>query len=155
MERSRLNEIYIKLDKKARALAKTFGCGFGWYNGHYHRGESGDYAPDYFPIPVVTVDGVCDIEIDLDGISVTTKLTKNAALSYDFKKLEAYSFEVYGEENYLDDFYIPGGTVEAMIEKISESTEKNVFFSFYFPSRTAPDTLFGFVGYLRTEGFFY
>lgn len=61
---------------------------------------------DYFPIPVITNKGTCDIEINLDQISITTKLTRNGALSYDFEKVKAYSFEAYGVKNYLDDFLL-------------------------------------------------
>lgn len=155
MERSELNEIYIKLDHKARGISKLLRCNYGYYNGHYHRNESGDYQMDYFPIPVIEKKGICDIEIELDQVSITTKLTRDDALSYDFEKLKAYHFEAYGVENYLDDFYTEGDTIDTMLKKIVESKEENIFFSFYFPYEADADSICDFVKYISAEGFFY
>lgn len=155
MERSELNEIYRKLDEKAREISELFHCAFGYYNGHYHRNESGDYDMDYFPIPVVTVKDICDIEIDLTQVSITTKLTRDKALSYNYNKLSSYSFEVFGVEKYLDDFYVVGNTIDTMINKIMKSNEENIFFSFYFPYEATSDTIYSFVNFIQKEGFFY
>ncbi len=155
MERRQLNEIYRKLDTKAREISKLLHCTFSYYNGHYYRNESGDYEMDYFPIPVITIKGVCDIEIALNQISITAKLPRDKAISYDYKKVKPYSFEAYGVENYLDDFYIAGNTIETMIEKIMKSEEENIFFSFYFPYDVNSGTVCEFVQFIRTEGFFY
>lgn len=155
MDRCRLNEIYKELDGKARRISEIFSAGFGYYNGHYHKGPSGDYEMDHFPIPVITVPGVCDIEVDPDGISVTTKLIRANALSYDFGKLAAYDFEACGVENYLDDFYSAGDTVETMLEKIRASEENAIFFSFCFPCEAAAEDIGKLVSFIQREGFFY
>ena len=155
MERIELNEIYRKLDEKAREISKLFHCTFGYYNRHYHRNESGNYDMDYFPIPVVTVKDICDIEIDLTQVSITAKRTRDKALSYDFNKLSSYSFEAFGVENYLDDFYVAEDTIDTMIDKIMKSNEENNFFSFYFPYEVTPDTIYDFVNFIQKEGFFY
>ena len=155
MERRQLNEIYAKLDKKAQDIAKLLGCDYGYYNGHYHKNETGNYEKDYFPIPVISVKGLCDVEIDLDGISVTAKLTKDRAISYDFEKIKSFNFEVYGVENYLEDFYVLGDTIASMIEKLSNCKEENVFFSFYFTNDTPVDTICKLVKLIEEEGFFY
>ena len=155
MERCQLNEIYGKLDKKAHEISKSLHCTFDYYNGHYYRNESGNYEMEYFPIPVITIKGTCDIEIELNQISITTKLTKDDALSYDFDKVKSYSFEAYGVENYIDDFYIAGNTIDDMIEKIMKSEEENIFFSFYFPYEVDSGTVCEFVKFISAEGFFY
>ena len=155
MERRELNEIYMKLDKKAHELSKIFQCAFGYYNRHYYKNESGQNEMDYFPIPVITIENICDIEIGLNEITVTTKLTKDGVLSYDFEGIKGYNFEAYGVEDYLDDFYTAGSTIDMMLEKVSNSSEENVFFSFCFPFETDADTIYKFVKFIRTEGFFY
>ena len=43
---------------------------------------------DYYPIPVISVKGYCDVEISPDGISVTTKKKRNDTLDYSFEKLK-------------------------------------------------------------------
>ena len=155
MIRNQLNEIYQNLDSKAKEISKILNCDFGYYNGHYYKDESGNYKTDYFPIPVISLKGICDIEIGLNQISVTTKLTRVRAISYNFDKVKSYSFEVYGVENYLDDFYLAGDTITAMIEKIKSSHEENIFFTFYFPYETASSSVCEFVDFIREEGFFY
>ena len=155
MKRSQLNEIYKNLDVKAQELGKLLQCAYGFYNGHYHKNTVRNYEMDYFPIPVISVKGLCDVEIDLNQISITTKLTRNKVLSYDFEKVKSYNFEVYGVENYLEDFYAVGDTISGMIEKIKESKEESVFFSFYFPFEVSANIVSEFVNFIGKEGFFY
>ena len=155
MKRIQLNEIYNKLDNKAREISQSLKCDFAYYNGHYSKNTKGDFEKDYFPIPVISVQGLCDIEIDLEQISVTTKLTKDAVLAYDFEKLRGYRFEAYGVENYLDDFYIAGDTISEMKEKVKQSSEENVFFSFIFSFEVESDAVCKFVNFISVEGFFY
>ena len=155
MERNQLNDLYKKIERKAQELCDQLHGSFGYYNGHYHKSEIGEYEMDYFPIPVISFKGICDIEIDFDQISVTTKLTRDMAISYNFEKVKSYSFEAYGVENYLDDLYIDGDTICDMIEKIQQSNETNVFFSFNFPFEIAASTLYEFVNFISKEGFFY
>ena len=155
MKRSQLNEIYKELDGKAQEFGKLFQCTYGYYNGHYHKNIAGNYEPDYFPIPVISIKDLCDIEIDLNQISVTTKLTRDKALCYDYEKIKSYNFEIYGVENYLDDFYVAGDTISGMIEKIKASNEENVFFSFYFPFEVSANIVCKFVNFIGKEVFFY
>ncbi len=154
MDRSQLNELYKKLDDKAQEISQLLHCGFGYYNGHYHKNTAGNYEIDYFPIPVISVKGLCDIEIELSQISLTAKLSRETALSYDFEKLKSYNFEAYGVDNYLDDFYLAGDTTSVMIDKIKASREENIFFSFCFPFEVTADIVCSFVNFIGKEGFF-
>lgn len=83
----------------------------GWYSEHYHKGNNGNWFRESYPIPVIGVKGFCDIEIQFDKISVSTKLKRNVALAYSFEKFAGYEFEAYGVEDYLEDFYHSGQTV--------------------------------------------
>lgn len=155
MDRRQLNAVYRELDARAQQLSELLHASFGYYNGHYHKGPSGDYEMDHYPIPVITMRGVCDIEVDLDGISVTAKLARADALRFDFGKLAAYDFEVYGVENYLDDFRAEGDTMDVMLENIRESKENAIFFSFCFPCEAAAAEIGKLVWLIQKEGFFY
>lgn len=64
-----------------------------------------------YPIPVIGVKDFCDIEIQFDKISASTKLNREAALAYSYEKFSEYEFEVYGVEDYLADFYHNGQTI--------------------------------------------
>lgn len=155
MDYRQLNNIYEILDKRAREICDVLHCSFGYYNGHYHKNLHGNYEIEYYPIPVIGINGLCDIEIGLNQISITTKLTRDKAVSYDYDKVKEYCFEAYGVENYLDDFFLAGDTIESMVGKISNSKEKNIFFSFFFPNDVKASVVCELVKLIDKEGFFY
>ena len=159
MDKQRLNEIYYPLDLKQAELNALFRGDFrlesSWYNGHYHKDETGNWCRESYPIPVIGVKGLCDIEIPFDKISVSTKLKRDAALGYPFEKLAGYEFEAYGVENYLTDFYHPGQTAQDLRENIRTRNEKEIGFSFVFPLDRDGKQIFEFVKLLQQEGFYY
>lgn len=78
-----LNEAYSRLEAKhneiIRALShRIFELDSGWHNGHYQKNSAGKWVRDAYPISVITVKGLCDIEIQFDRISVSTKLKPTA-----------------------------------------------------------------------------
>ena len=134
---------------------RIFEIEFGWYNGHYHKNENGDWSRESYPIPVVEVKRFCDIEISFDKISVSTKMKRDAVLAYSFEKFAGYEFEAYGVEDYLADFYHAGQTVQEMKENIRACDEAEIGFSFTFPFDIEEKQIFEFVKLLRREGFYY
>ena len=158
MTRQELNEVYGRLEEKARELRAPFhrdDSSFGYYNGHYRKNDSGEYERDSFPIPEITVAGLCDIEIGLEAITITTKLTRERALSFDYRKIAGYSFEAYGVLDYLCDYYTDGCTIDDLIGNIRRSDEEDIGFSFSFPFETDVDTVHDFAVFLKSEDFFY
>ncbi|MCM1039172.1 MAG: hypothetical protein NC434_07610 [Ruminococcus sp.] len=157
---SELNTAYSRLEmKKAELISALFHRIFeldsGWYNGHYHKEESSGWYRESYPIPVISVLHFCDIEIQFDKISVSTKLKRDTALSYSFDKMLKYKFEAYGVEDYLADFYHTGQTLQELKDNIRDSDEKEIGFSFLFPFDTEGKQIFEFVKLLRREGFYY
>lgn len=68
-----MNAAYDRLEKKHDALAHAFSqCELelesGWFNGHYQKNEDGSFSRDSYPIPVLSVIGVCDTELQFDRI---------------------------------------------------------------------------------------
>lgn len=159
MDKQQLNEIYYPLDLKQAELNALFRGDFrlesSWYNGHYHKDETGNWCRESYPIPVIGVKGLCDIEVPFDKISISTKLKRDAALGYPFEKLAGYEFEAYGVENYLTDFYHPGQTAQDLRENIRTCNEKEIGFSFVFPLDRDGKQIFEFVKLLQQEGFYY
>ena len=159
MDKQQLNEIYYPLDLKQAELNALFRRDFrlesSWYNGHYHKDETGNWCRESYPIPVIGVKGLCDIEIPFDKISISTKLKRDAALGYPFEKLAGYEFEAYGVENYLTDFYHPGQTAQDLRENIRACNEKEIGFSFMFPLDRDGKQIFEFVKLLQQEDFYY
>lgn len=123
-----LNDVYRQLEQKCCGLLhalnhRIFEVESGWYNGHYQKNADGKWVRNAYPIPVIAVKGLCDIEIQFDRISVSTKRKRDAVLAYSFDKLMDYEFEAYGVEDYLSDYYHPGQTVGDLKENIKASDE--------------------------------
>lgn len=157
ISRELLNEAYSQMEAKRGKIVCAFTqYGFelesGWYNGHYQKNGDGEWVRDAYPIPVISVRGLCDIEIQFDGITVTAKMKRTAALAYPFDKLMAYEFEAYGVEDYLSDYYHPGQTVQDLKDNIRASSEKEIGFSFAFPFETESKQVLEFAKLLRQEG---
>lgn len=163
MDKVLLNEIhaaYYQLELKQSEIThalseKGFEPESGWYNGHYHRGDDGNWVREAYPIPVIRVKGICDIEIPFDAITASTKRKRDAALAYPFETLSGYEFEAYGVEDYLTDFYRAGQTMQELRENIRTSNEKEIAFSFLFSFDTAAERILELVTLLRREGFYY
>lgn len=155
-----INAAYYRLEMKQAEVAnalfhRIFEIKSGWFNGHYHKNDSGEWQRESYPIPVISVKGFCDIEIQFDKISVSTKLKRDAALAYSFKKFSEYEFEVYGVEDYLADFYHKGQTIQEMKENICACDEDEIGFSFVFSFDVEGKQILEFVKLLRHEGFYY
>ena len=159
--RDMLNCVYKPIDDKSKKLVaalekfqSSFKVTSGFFNGHYHKDSKGHYLADAYPIVVISIMGLCDIEIDFDGISVTAKLSKGQAQVFDWKVIDGTSFEVYGVDDYLTDY---GGNQEldAICENILPSAEKEFFISFYLPDSTSTDEIIALINTLRTNEFYY
>lgn len=152
--RETLNAIYRPLEAK-RGLVQDALRPLGlrvasaYYNGHYQKDEDGDYVRNDYPIPVVEVMGLCDIEIEPDHLAVSATMTRERALAYDFDRLRGYAYEVYGVQDYLADY--AGEDVKAAIRN---SAEREIAFSFYFPFETEAAALCEFAAFLQGEGFY-
>lgn len=151
---------YDRLEKRSGQLFhalfhRVFELEVGWYSGHYHKIEDGTWIREAYPIPVIGVKGFCDIEVQPDHISVSTKLKRSTALNYSFVKFAEYNFEAYGVENYLADFYHPGQTIEELKKNIRACQEQEIGFSFSFPFDVDGQMMYEFVKLLRREGFYY
>lgn len=161
-KREELNDLYKILDFKKNELVSSlnsldggFNCDVGYYNGHYSKDEDGEYQIDFFPIPVISVMGLCDIEINLDAISVSTKLTREKAIQFEYNKLISFEFEVYGVEDYLSDYYMKDGNISNLVKRIKESNEKNIGFSFLFNKDIDGKSIHELTSFLVKNCFFY
>lgn len=154
-----LNGIYRPLHERATALSKLLrekglDARLGWYNMHYRGTGGGEYAPDYFPIPVISIAGLCDVEFNIDTVNVTAKLTRKDSLEKNIDGI-GVSYEAYGVNDYLNDFRNAETTTEQMRRAIAQSDEKEVFFGFLLPHDIKADVIAEFIERLRLLGFFY
>lgn len=159
--REQLNHLYRKLDEKAHVyisemtrLHGGFKIESGFYNGHYHKNAEGNYQMDSYPIPVISIKGLCDIEIDFDRISITSKLSKEQAVSFDWNTLGNTEFEVYGVDDFLQD-YGDNQTVGEIGKTVQDSLEKEFFISLYLPFSEGVEDVMQLLRKLQKNMFYY
>ncbi len=155
-----INSAYARLEAKMLAVCgalrrRMFEPECGWYNGHYSQGEGGGWVRQAYPIPVVSVKGLCDIEISFSGMTLTTKLSRAQALEYSFDKLADYDFEAYGVEDYLGSLRSEGETLEEFKRNLASTMEREIFISFTIPDDMTGDGIYNFAKLLKREGFYY
>ena len=135
-------------------LLSGFGkCEYGWYNGHFHK-DDGKWVKEYYPIPVISVKGLCDIEVGLETTTLSAKLGRDAAAQFPFETLSGCEFEVYGVQNYLSDFYRDGIATAQMRENICSSGETEIGFSFAVDRANESEQLVKLVGMMKDAGFY-
>ena len=154
-----LNAIYTPLEMKGYQLLqglfhRIFEPSIGFYNSYSRKGKDGKIYVDRFPIPVVTVEGLCDIEIHLDSIIVTTKFSRLDAVRKNYTKLERYAFSVCESGNPYDEIWYPEMSIAQIKERMDAWDEKKVCFAFSLDFSMDGDGIYSFAKLLRREGFY-
>ena len=93
------------------------------------------------------------MEIGFVQISVSAKKRREDALACDFGQIPV-PFQVYGVENYMADYYLPGMAPEQLRENLQNSRETEIGVSFLFPFETKPEAFFRFANFLKRDGFY-
>ena len=124
--------IYEYLQSLLKALKKSdYDYEWRFYNNHSIKKDN-QWHLEYYPIPVVTVKDICDIGIDISHIFIEGKMKKEKAIGFDWKLISDYKFQVYGVEDYLNDFYNSSLKIDDITERIIQSNESEIGIEFYF-----------------------
>lgn len=156
-----LNQLYKELDHRANIILGQFisirqrQVKLQYFNGHYSKNPLGTFEMEYYPIPVISVHNLCDIEINLDQIQITTKQKRSDIFKLDFSKIARYTFEIYGVNDYLSTYGTHKSTPEEIINKIMITNETNIAFSFMFIGGTEPSEIKKFTHFLELNHFYY
>ncbi len=155
-----INTAYSQLETRMIAVYgslyhRMFELECGWYNGHYSLGEDGEWNRDSYPIPVVSVKGLCDVEVSFTGITLTTKMRRTQAIEYSFVKFANYDFEAYGVADYLNNYRSKGESIEEFKKNLKGTKEREIFITFTIPEDMIGDKLYNFAKLLKREGFYY
>ena len=158
--RDHLNEFYKNLDDKANyiidILSKNgFNAEKSYLNGHYNKDANGKFVMDYYPIPVIDVKGLCNIELVVTHLNISTKTSLKNAVHFKYDKLSDYYYEVYGVIDYLADYYKSGEDIVKLYKNLEECNEKEIGFGFSFANNTAIDKILKLVVLFRDFGFYY
>lgn len=131
-----LNEIYEPLNRKMANIYKEiknkgYKVSNGWYNMHSVKYKK-NFLIEFFPIPVITIEDIGEIGVDLDSIFLETTISKEKALNIDYDALiRKYSIEVYGADDYLTDFYNSSMSSSDIKTRIQNSSETQIHIATY------------------------
>ena len=172
--KANLNEFYTALTAKAQSLMKslmplvdsTLLMSMSYVIKHYirnmykHKEPTPDnaarYSEDNYPIPVIRLSDLCEVEIYTDVISVFTRLKYDQVKKLDFSRLAGYDFEVYGyDSGQLIDFSDGDATVQETKDNILNSSTEVADFYFDFPFDCGEDEILKLTTLLHDEGFFF
>lgn len=117
-----LNSVYGRLYRRVQDIggqlaAAGYTARWGWYNLHASLRE-GEYRVELFPVPVITAGRWCDVVLELDGICVDAHLSCGQARAFDWRAVP-WPFEVYGVEDYTQDLYRPGMSLDGLPERVA------------------------------------
>jgi hypothetical protein len=159
--KAELNEFYQELEHRANTILSQWltlrsrPAELRYYSGHYTKNSSGIYERDAFPIPVLSIKDLCDVEFHLDQIQVTTKLKKNDATQFNYQKIGEHAFEIYGLNDYVSTYGDHRTSVQDILTNIERSNESIIVFSFTFDNEVDPATIKHFIHQLEHLNFFY
>lgn len=160
MDLKKINEEYRNLDYIANdvfnslfKLPDEYAYKIGHFNYRYYK-EDNKYELAYYPIPVISITNLCDIEIDFNQIRFVTKMKAYNAVLYDFQDLSSYEFDLYSLDNQGVKLYESCNPSDNLGFKIRNNNIKEVGITFYFDKYNLPDIV-EFVSFLDNQGFYY
>lgn len=149
-----LNEIYLKLQEEKNIItdyldSENYEYFVGYFPFHSFK-ENDEFYLEYYPIPVITLSERVDIGVDVNQIYFEFKLSREESVVFDFNELSMYHFEVYGIEDYYNDFYLEDN-VETVVQNIENSDEQEVGVSILIVKENITNTIKEILEYLRMK----
>ena len=156
-KRKKVKSIVISVTAVVAAAALGLGLWshFRKSNGRFHKTIGDRYIREAYPIPVISIIGLCDIEVHFDKVSVLAKLERDTALAKCFDGFVHYDFTARSGEDDTLIFYEPGMTIPEMKKNITDSEDSEIEFEFRFPSDITGRQVFEFADFLRIDGFYH
>jgi hypothetical protein len=96
-----LNTVYKPMCEKSREICevlqnKGYKISSGFYNKHSKKID-GEFSTEFFPIPVISIENIGDVGIDIDETWLEVVMSKEKAVDFDYSRIgEKYKFELYG-----------------------------------------------------------
>jgi len=149
-----LNSIYEPLHRQFKELKLTLEkynfsySSAGWFNMHSVK-HNDDFINEYFPVPVLSIEGVGDIGLNLDYIFIETTISKEKAECLHLDNFNDYNIEIYGVRDYLIDYYQPNFEIGIYKEKIHESPEKEFHFTINLPQGISMNEIIDVISKLK------
>ena len=105
-------------------------------------------------MPVISIPHLCDAGVGPGHFFIESKLTREAALAFDFALPREYSYEIYGVEEFMVDFGDKRTSPEELRRCIGESREREIGICLYLSPEQA-EGLPTLAAQLQDLGFYY
>lgn len=160
MDKQELSEFYRQLDERSNAILDSFldlngdfDYWVGWYNEHYSRNEKNEYEFNYFPIPIITLDKIAEIEINPEETTIYTYFNARKAREINFDRFIIFNVEAYVvDDNELEEEYTDFGKA-AKPSKKKPNNNKDICFAFIFKKDVEARKIGSFIQLLINLGF--
>lgn len=142
--------------KSIESILRAHGLRYttGFYNNHSVRAGE-EWGTEIFPIPVISVQDICDIGVDLNQTFVEGNLGRSQAILFDYRIFDRRSFSVYGCEAFLEDFYREGMELEGIGRLIEASPEESVGITVELSTDVGPEEIIDIIHLFQREGIRY
>jgi len=140
--------VYAALDHRVFSLQSEY------REKHSCFDASGNRLTAEYPLPVIEVSGYCEFQIESDCLSCFSKLRKTDTAVLDDAAIRAYSFDVWGEDDYYTLLYRSVRDIASAAEFIADSSEDNLIVHFRMPCEIDAGDVYGFAKLLRKRGFY-
>lgn len=145
-----LNDFYDDYNDKAisltKLLSKTYKTSYKYTT---------EYNKESYPLPVVSVSGLCEIVLNEYEIDINTKISKSNLLKINFDDFKNYDFDIYPTGDYFNDLYEKGMSNKEVIEKIKKSNYKNFGLTFIVPLDMSNISIRKLINLLKINNFKY
>lgn len=141
-----LNSIYKPMCGKAHEIIRGLKAAGYVATVQFHNNHSvkrdGAFVTEHFPIPIISIDELGDIGVDIDSIWFEAALPKERALALNYAEIiDRYKIEIYGSENYLDDLFNEQIDVSKIAGNIAASPDTSICVLFYLSMDATCDEL--------------
>lgn len=123
-----LNNFYDDYNDKAisltKLLSKTYKSSYSYTT---------KYNNESYPLPVISVKGLCEIILNEYEIDINTKISKSNLLKINFNDFKDYDFDIYSPYDYYNDLYEKGMSNKELKDKIKKTNYKNFGLTFIVP----------------------
>jgi hypothetical protein len=118
-----INKFYRNIKMKAAEMIlglshRIFTLDSGWYSDHLIKRLDNHYQIACYLIMVISVDGLCKLEVNETSVSILSKLRRVVALQYTFEKFSGVSFSAYDVKDTYTELFHSSADIAELHQKV-------------------------------------
>lgn len=161
---NRLSPIYKELFFKLQSFALSLNHNIYEYDYElmfsslmYYEDEQLDEDAVFYPVVVLKIKYLCDVEFWFDKIIFTARMDIHDMLEYDINKLSNLNYDIYGCKEYPYMFYNKNLDInfKDKLNELIKLDEKEVGIQVYLPIESNNEELGQILNFIRKQKIFY